>query len=154
MKWSVICLFGRVMNNNVELCSDWLIHCAAHFSSSHSRKEALGKYIFQYFISFFLFFFYIYIFLNIFNKCWGCGLWAWLGAWSDFPYFLSLVDHMPVCLCGKWNLMYCNRLQLAANHVPLVAHVILLERVICFPCLSEYRHPASLHFTSPAQPGT
>ncbi len=36
--------------------------------------------------------------------------------------------------------MYCNRLPLAANHVPLVAHIILLERVICFPCLSEYRH--------------
>ncbi len=25
-------------------------------------------------------------------------------------------------------------------HVPLVARVILLERVICFLCLSEYRH--------------
>ncbi len=40
------------MNNNVELCSDWLFHSAAHFSSSHSRKEAQGgKYIFQYFLS-------------------------------------------------------------------------------------------------------
>ncbi len=29
MKWSVIGLFGRVMNNNVELCSDWLFHSAA-----------------------------------------------------------------------------------------------------------------------------
>ncbi len=27
-----------------------------------------------------------------------------------------------------------------ANHVPLVARVVLLERVICFPCLSEHRH--------------
>ncbi len=36
---------------NVELCSDWLFHCAAHFSSSHSRKETQGKYIFQYFLS-------------------------------------------------------------------------------------------------------
>ncbi len=38
MKWSVITLFGRVMNNNVELCSDWLFHSAAHFSSSHSKQ--------------------------------------------------------------------------------------------------------------------
>ncbi len=29
LKRSVIGLFGRVMNNNVELCSDWLFHCAA-----------------------------------------------------------------------------------------------------------------------------
>ncbi len=37
---------------NVELCSDWLFHSAAHFSSSHSRKETQGgKYIFQYFLS-------------------------------------------------------------------------------------------------------
>ncbi len=43
MKWSVIGLFGRVMNNNVELCSDWLFHGAAHFSRSHSY--------FQYFLS-------------------------------------------------------------------------------------------------------
>ncbi len=34
MKQSVIGLFGRVMNNNVELCSDWLFHSAAHFTSS------------------------------------------------------------------------------------------------------------------------
>ncbi len=34
MKRSVIGLFGRVMNNNDELCSDWLFHIAAHFSSS------------------------------------------------------------------------------------------------------------------------
>ncbi len=39
------------MNNNVELCSDWLFYSAAHFSSSHSRKETMGKYIFKYFIS-------------------------------------------------------------------------------------------------------
>ncbi len=52
MKWSVIDLFGRVMNNNVELCSDWLFQSAAHFSSSHSRKETQGgKFIFQYFLS-------------------------------------------------------------------------------------------------------
>ncbi len=24
---------------------------------------------------------------------------AWLKAWSDFPYFLSLADHMPDLLC-------------------------------------------------------
>ncbi len=37
---------------NVELCSDWLFHSAAHFSSSRSRKETQGgKYIFQYFLS-------------------------------------------------------------------------------------------------------
>ncbi len=34
---------------NVELCSDWLVHSAAHFSSSLSGKETQGKYIFQYF---------------------------------------------------------------------------------------------------------
>ncbi len=39
------------MNNNVELCSDWLFQSAAHFSSSHSRKQTQGKYIFQYFLS-------------------------------------------------------------------------------------------------------
>ncbi len=40
------------MNNNVELCSDWLFHSAAHFSSLHSRKETQGgKNIFQYFLS-------------------------------------------------------------------------------------------------------
>ncbi len=38
MKWSVITLFGRVMNNNVELCSDWLFYSSAHFSSSHSKQ--------------------------------------------------------------------------------------------------------------------
>ncbi len=40
------------MNNNVELCSDWLFHSAAHFTSSNSRKETQGgKYIFQYVLS-------------------------------------------------------------------------------------------------------
>ncbi len=34
MKWSVIGLFGRVMNKNSELCSDWLFHSAGHSSSS------------------------------------------------------------------------------------------------------------------------
>ncbi len=29
MNWSVIGLFGRVINNNVELCSDWLFQSAA-----------------------------------------------------------------------------------------------------------------------------
>ncbi len=38
MKRSVIGLFGRVMNNNVELCSDWLFHSAAHFISSQEGK--------------------------------------------------------------------------------------------------------------------
>ncbi len=52
-----------------------------------------------------------------------------------------ILSHLSLlCSCGKWNRMYCNRLPLAANHVSLVAGVILLERVICFPCLSEYRH--------------
>ncbi len=37
---------------NVELCSDWLFHSEAHFSSSHSTKETQGgKYIFQYFLA-------------------------------------------------------------------------------------------------------
>ncbi len=55
--------------------------------------------------------------------------------------FAIILSHLSLlCLCGKWNLMYCNRLPLAANHVPLVACVILLERIICFLCLSEYRH--------------
>ncbi len=40
----------------------------------------------------------------------------------------------------KSYVLQCKRLPLAANHVPLVAHVILLERVICFLCLSENRH--------------
>ncbi len=42
MKLSVITLFGRVMNNNVELSSDWLFHSAAHFSSSHINKSLLS----------------------------------------------------------------------------------------------------------------
>ncbi len=44
------------------------------------------------------------------------------------------VIHSPsslLCLFGKFNFMYCNR---------LLARVILLECVICFPCLSEYGH--------------
>ncbi len=46
--------------------------------------------------------------------------------------FAIILGHLSLlCLCGKWNLMYCNT---------LVARVSLLERVICFPCLSEYRH--------------
>ncbi len=51
IKLSVITLFGRLMNNNVELCSNWLFHSAANFSNSHSRKETQGKYIFQYFLN-------------------------------------------------------------------------------------------------------
>ncbi len=43
MKRYVITLFVRVMNNNVELCSDWLFHSAAHFSSLHNRKEIQGE---------------------------------------------------------------------------------------------------------------
>ncbi len=35
------------MNNNVELCSDWLFHSAANFSSSHSRKETQGNIFFN-----------------------------------------------------------------------------------------------------------
>ncbi len=46
----LLLLFGRVMNNNVELCSDWLFHSAPHLSSSHSRKETQVEYIFQYFL--------------------------------------------------------------------------------------------------------
>ncbi len=47
--------------------------------------------------------------------------------------FAIILSHFSLlCLSGKWNRMYCN--------VPLVARVILLECVICFPCLSEYRH--------------
>ncbi len=58
--------------------------------------------------------------------------------------FIIILSHLSLlCLCGKWNLMYCNvtgyRKQ-EANHVPLVARIFLLECVICFPCLSEYRH--------------
>ncbi len=40
----------------------------------------------------------------------------------------------------KSYVLQCNRPPLEANHVPLVACVILLECVICFPCLCEYRH--------------
>ncbi len=40
------------MNNNDELCSDWLFHSAAYFSSSRIRKETQGKYIFQYFLAY------------------------------------------------------------------------------------------------------
>ncbi len=39
------------MNNNVELCSDWLFHSAAHFSSSHSKQistvREIQPYIFE-----------------------------------------------------------------------------------------------------------
>ncbi len=64
---------------------------------------------------------------------------------SSLPYSVYVVSEI---LC------YCNvtGLPLAANHVPLVARVILLERVICFPCFSEYRHNHPW-LTSPAQPG-
>ncbi len=49
MKRSVIGLFGRVMNNNVELCSDWLFHSAAHFSSLQEGNT--GKIYIQYFLA-------------------------------------------------------------------------------------------------------
>ncbi len=64
--WSVIGLFGRVMNNNVELCSDWLFHSTAQcwallwlavsqYGSfqliSHTVGRKQGKYIYQYFLS-------------------------------------------------------------------------------------------------------
>ncbi len=45
-------------------------------------------------------------------------------------------------------------LLLEANHVPLVARIILLERVIAFRAFLNTDTNPSLHFTSPAQPGT
>ncbi len=46
---------------------------------------------------------YIFVLKCIFfsNKCWGRGLWAW----SDFPSFLSLADHMPVL---RKPALYCS----------------------------------------------
>ncbi len=129
---------------NVELCSDWLFHSAAHFSSTHSRKETQGKYIFQYFLS------QLYCWVIIlYIKCGDQGAAInMLGIETAFEctiafYFhfrsvlcvnysgstyhtfdkircLSVVlricksfaiilSHLPLlCLCGKWNLMYCN----------------------------------------------
>ncbi len=48
MKQSVIGLFGRVMNNNVELCSDWLFHSAA----IHHQAPMTCAYGFSHFIHF------------------------------------------------------------------------------------------------------
>ncbi len=44
-KQSVIGLFGRVMNNNVELCCDWLFYSAARFISSQEWKKGRKIYI-------------------------------------------------------------------------------------------------------------
>ncbi len=33
--------------NNVELCSDWLFHSAAHFSSSHSQVKSSHLYLYS-----------------------------------------------------------------------------------------------------------
>ncbi len=48
------------------------------------------------------------------------------------PYSVYVVSEI---LCTVTGYSYQG-----ANHVPLVARVILLERVICFLCLSVYRH--------------
>ncbi len=130
---------------NVELCSDWLFHSAAHFSSSHSRKETQGKYIFQYFLS------QLYCWVIIlYIKCrhhinmrgietaFKCTIAFYFHFWdlrshvlcvnySGSTYhtfykiwclsvvlricksFAIILSHLSLlCLCGKWNLMYCN----------------------------------------------
>ncbi len=56
-----------------------------------------------------------------------------------------------LCLCGKWNLKYCN---VTANHVHLVARVILLECIVVFRAFLNTDTNPSLHLTTPAQPGT
>ncbi len=126
---------GTELNNNVELCSDWLFHSAAHFSSSHSRKETQGgKYIFQYFLS------QLYRrVIILYIKCGHQGAtinmlgietafkWTLFILWSGSTYhtfykirclsvvlricksFAIILSHLSwLCLCGKRNLMYCN----------------------------------------------
>ncbi len=42
MKWSVITLFGRVMNNNVELCSDWLFYSTLMSVAQTANRSLLS----------------------------------------------------------------------------------------------------------------
>ncbi len=154
MNWSVIGLFGRVMNNNVELCSDWLFHSVA---SSHSRKETQGRKIYISILSPAV----ISLGNILYIKCGHQGaainmrgnetafkctiafyfrfrdsrsheLCLYYGAAVLTTHFTrsdacqwcsGSVNHSPLSsvispysvLCGKWNLMYCNRLPLARS---------------------------------------
>ncbi len=143
---------------NVKLCSDWLFHSAAHFTSSHSRKETQGgKYIFKYLIISQLYRRVIILYIKCGHQGvghWICGTLKMLSnarslftftfafeirdrkfiLWSGSTYhtfykircllvvfricksFAIILSHLSLlCLCGKWNLMYCNRLPLARS---------------------------------------
>ncbi len=49
MKWAVITLFRRVMNNNVKLYSNWLFHMRL-ISVTHTAGRKHRENIFQYFL--------------------------------------------------------------------------------------------------------
>ncbi len=162
MKRSVIGLFGRVINISVELCSDWPFHSAAHFSSSHSRKETQrGKYIIQYFLSQ-LYRWVIILYIkrghqgatinmrdteNAQNRFFlSPSLSRFTITWTPFILWSGSTYHTFYkirCLSVVLKIMHCNVTgyhQQGAIHVPLVGRIILLERVSCSPCFSEYRH--------------
>ncbi len=84
-------MFEGTFNNNNNSIYFTIVYCST-LLYYHDYKGCFlfftGQYVrLQYNI-------YIYIYecakMCIFNKFWGHGLWAW----SDFPYFLSLADHM------------------------------------------------------------
>ncbi len=164
MNWSVIGLFGRVINNNVELCSDWLFQSAAqcwallwlavsqcgsfqlisHTAGRKHREENI------YFNTFSRQVIILYIkcghqgaAINMRGtetafKCTIAFLlslslsrftiaWTLFILWSGSTYhtfykirclsvvfricksFAIILSHLSLlCLCGKWNFMYCN----------------------------------------------
>ncbi len=57
MKRADIGLFGRVTNNNFELCSDSLFHSLAHFTRSHEGNREENE----------------YIYFNTFSRCYIVG---------------------------------------------------------------------------------
>ncbi len=124
---------------NVELCSDSVFHCVAHFTSSQGEK-----YIFQYFLALL----YCWVII-LYIKCGHQGAAINMRVTEttfkntiDFYFHFRdrtnsvytmekqylthisgsvnhssiILSHLSLlCLCGKWNIMYCNRLQLARS---------------------------------------
>ncbi len=74
----------------------WLISAAFYFLQDNSMYSYSIIYIY----------FNVLKYIFFLNKCWGCGLCAWLGVWSDFPSFLSLADHMP-----DYSSLQCHMIQ-------------------------------------------
>ncbi len=133
---------------NVELCSDWLFHSSARFSSSHSGKKTQGKIYFNTsFAQLCCWVIILYIIcrdkgaaINMrgIETAFECTIVFYFhfrdlrshvlyvnyssSAYHTFykirclsvvlricKSFAIILSHLSLhCLCGKWNLMYCN----------------------------------------------